>query len=167
MGAQPPNTILGWEGGKKKIAKQQEPFCYNGINMTTRLILAIFSTLLEEVALAVIVLWGLPQLGIYIPLAGLIALMVAWGAFSVFIYRLGSRALRRKPVIGLLPMVDSRGKVVSPLAQEGLVKIKGELWQAASAGERIDAGEKVIVVDQDGLKLVVRKISNSDLEETE
>jgi len=167
LGAQPPNTILGWEGGKKKIAKQQEPFCYNGINMTTRLVLAVISTLLEEAALAVIVLWGLPQIGVHIPLPGLIALMVAWGAFSVFIYRLGSRALRRKPVIGLLPMVGSRGKVVSPLAQEGLVKIKGELWQAKSAGEEIDAGEKVIVVDQDGLKLVVRKISNSDLEGTE
>ena len=135
--------------------------------MSTRLILAIISTLLEEAALVAIVLWGLPQIGVHIPLPGLIALMVAWAAFSVFTYRMGSRALRRKPVIGLLPMVDSRGKVVSPLVQEGLVRIKGELWQATSAGERIDAGEKVIVVDQEGLKLVVRKISNSDLEETE
>ena len=130
--------------------------------MNIRLILAIFSTLLEEAALVAIVLWGLPQLGIHIPLGVLIALMVAWGAFSVFTYRLGSRALRREPVIGLLPMLGSRGKVVSPLALDGLVKIKGELWQATSAGERIDAGKEIIVVDQDGLKLIVRKISNSD-----
>jgi len=135
--------------------------------MNIRLILAVISTLLEEAVVAAIVLWGLPQLGIHIPLAGLIALMVAWAAFSVFTYRMGSRALRRKPVIGLLPMVGSRGKVVSPLVQEGLVRIKGELWQATSASEKIDTGEKVIVVDQEGLKLVVRKISNSDLEETE
>ena len=135
--------------------------------MTTRLVLAIFSTLLEEAALVAIVLWGLPQLGIHIPLAGLIALMVAWGGFSVFIYRMGSRALRRKPVVDLLPMIGSRGKVVSPLALDGQVRIKGELWQATSAGERIDAGEEVIVVDQDGLKLIVRKLSNSDLEGTE
>ena len=135
--------------------------------MTTRLVLAIISTLLEEAALAVIVLWGLPQLEIYIPLAGLIALMVVWGVFSVFIYRMGSRALRRKPVVDLLPMVGSRGKVVSQLALDGQVRIKGELWQATSAGERIDAGEEVIVVDQEGLKLIVRKISNSDLKGTE
>ena len=75
--------------------------------MSVRLILAIFSTLLEEAALVVIVLWGLPQLGIRIPLAGLIALMVAWGAFSVFTYRMGSRALRRKPLVGLADMVGS------------------------------------------------------------
>jgi len=135
--------------------------------MTTRLVLAIISTLLEEAAVVAIVLWGLPQLEIYIPLAGLIALMVVWGVFSVFIYRMGSRALRRKPVVDLLPMVGSRGKVVSQLALDGQVRIKGELWQATLAGERIDAGEEVIVVDQEGLKLIVRKISNSDLKGTE
>ena len=70
--------------------------------MSGRLILAILSTLMEETALAVIVLLGLPYLGIHnFPLAGLIVLMVAWGAFSIIIYRMGSQALRRKPVIGL------------------------------------------------------------------
>ena len=58
--------------------------------MTARLVIAILSTLLEEAALVAIVLWGLPQLAIYIPLPGLITLMVAWGAFSIFTYRMGS-----------------------------------------------------------------------------
>ena len=143
------------------------PFCYNGIKMTARLIFAILSTLMEEAALVVIVLWGLPQLGIQIPLAGLIALMAAWLAFSVFIYQMGSRALRKKPIVGLPAMVGSKGKVVSPLAPEGLIKIKGELWVAKSAGRRIDAGEEIIVVGQDGLKLIVRKGNANDLTGTE
>ncbi len=130
--------------------------------MTIRLILAIFSTLLEEAAIAVIVLWGLPQLDIHIPLAGLIAMMVAWGAFSTFTYRMGSRALRRKPEIGLPDMVGSKGEVVSPLDPEGLIKIKGELWVSTSAGGRIDTGEEVTVAGQDGLKLIVRKSNISD-----
>ena len=125
--------------------------------MTIRLILAIVSTLLEEAALAVVVLWGLPQLGIHIPLAGLIALMVAWGAYAVISYRIGSRALGKKPEVGLPHMVGSKGKVVSPLEPEGLIRIKGELWIAKSAGGRIDIGEEVTVAGQDGLKLVVRK----------
>jgi len=129
--------------------------------------LAIVSTLIEETALVVIVLLGLPHLGIRIPLAGLIALMVAWGAFSVITYRMGSRALRRKPVVGLPAMVGSKGKVVSPLVPEGLVKIKGELWVAKSTSGRIDIGEKVTVVGQDGLKLDVDKDSTSDLKGTE
>jgi len=134
--------------------------------MKGRLIIAIVSTVLEEAALAVIVLFGLPKLGIQIPLAGLIALMAAWAASSVITYRMGSRALRRKPAVGLADMVGSKAKVVSPLAPEGLVRIKGELWRAKSAGHRIEAGEEVIVVGQDGLKLAVRKSSPSDLEGT-
>ena len=124
--------------------------------------MAIVSTLLEEAALAVVVLWGLPQLGIHIPLAGLIALMVAWGAYAVISYRIGSRALGKKPEVGLPDMVGSKGKVVSPLDPEGLVKIKGELWIAKSAGGRIDIGDEVTVAGQDGLKLVVRKSNISD-----
>ena len=126
--------------------------------MMARLIVAIFSTLLEEVALAVIVLWGLPQIDIYIPLPGLIIMMVAWVVISVTLYRMGSRALRRKPVTGLSDMVDSRGKVVSPLAPDGVIKIKSELWEAKTAGRKIKTGEVVTVVEQDGLKLIVRKI---------
>ena len=70
--------------------------------MTGRLIIAIISTVLEEAAIVVVVLFGLPQLGINMPLAGLIALMVVWLVWSVIIYRIGSRALRRKP-LDILP----------------------------------------------------------------
>jgi len=133
--------------------------------MTGRLIMAIISTLLEETAIAVIVLWGLPHVGIHIPLAGLIAIMAVWGAFSVFIYQMGSRALRRKPVVGLPDMADSKGKVVSPLNPEGTIRIKGELWDATSAEGSINTGEEVTVVAQEGLKLVVQK--SSDLKANE
>ncbi len=131
--------------------------------MTGRLILSIFSSLLEETAIVVIVLWGLPQLDIHIPLGGLIAMMVVWGAISVITYRMGSRALSRKPEI-VLPLISSKGKVVSPIAPDGMVRIKGELWQATSASGNIGIGEKVTVVGQDGLKLVVREDSNNNLE---
>lgn len=133
--------------------------------MTARLITAIISTLLEEAALVVIVLWGLPKIGIQIPLAGLIALMVAWCAWSVYTYRMGSRALKLKPV--LPSMVGSKGRVTSPLVPQGLVRIKSELWIATSTSGKIDIGEEVIVVEQDGLKLIVDKGGASDSQETE
>lgn len=133
--------------------------------MTGRLILAIISTLLEETAIAVIVLLGLPRLGIYMPLPGLIAVMVLWLVYSVVTYRAGSRALMRKPVINI-PVIGSKGKVVSPLVPEGLIKIKSELWMAKSAGKKLDVGSEVIVVEQDGLKLVVRESNPGNLEKT-
>jgi membrane-bound serine protease (ClpP class) len=134
--------------------------------MKGRLIIAIVSTTLEEAALAVGVLWGLPKLGIHIPLWVLIIVMLAWGAYTVITYRMGSRALRRKPMHGLTAMLGSEGKVVSPLVPEGMVRIKGELWRAKSASGRVDTGVEVTVMGQDGLKLVVRKRSLGDLEGT-
>jgi len=140
--------------------------------MMGRLIWAIISNILEAVAILVIVLWGLPRIGIDMSLAGLIALavtlMVAWLAYSVITYRMGSRALRKKPVAGLPNMVGSKGKVVSPLVPEGLVRIRGELWVARSAGGEMGQGGEVVVVGQDRLKLVVReKSAADDSEETE
>ena len=135
--------------------------------MKGRLIIAIVSTLLEEAALAAGVLWGLPKLDIHIPLWVLIIVMAAWGAYSVITYRMGSRALMKKPIVGLLDMAGGEGRVVSPLVPEGMVRIKGELWMAKSVSERMDTGEEVTVVGQDGLKLIVRKRSSGDLEETE
>jgi len=133
-----------------------------------RLILGIISTLLEEVALVAIVLWALPQIGVHIPLPGLIALMVVWLAYSVVTYRMGSRALMKKQLVGLPDMIGSEGKVVSPLAPEGLVRIKGELWVAKLASGEMKPDGEVIVVGQDGLKLVVRERSTTnDLERTE
>jgi len=134
-----------------------------GRKITARLIIAIFSTLLWEAALVAIVLWGLPKLGIEIPLAGLIGLIVALGAYSVITYRIGSRALRRKPIIGLPNMIGTKGRVASSLAPEGTVKISDELWEATSVTNSIEAGEKITVVAQDRLKLVVRKSSMADL----
>ncbi len=130
--------------------------------MSGRLIWAILSTLLEETAITVVVLVGLPELGIYVPLGVLIALMVVWATLAVIFYRMGSRALRRKPMVGLLTMVGGKGKVVSPLDPKGVIRINGELWRAKSAVARIDVGEEVIVKAQDGTKLIVVKYDQED-----
>ena len=130
--------------------------------ITPRLILAVLSTLLEEAAILVIVLWGLPELGVSIPTAGLIAIMVLWAAVSVAIYQVGTRALEKGPVIGLPDMIGSRGKAVGPLVPGGVVRIKSELWEAESAGGEIGAGEEISVVGQQNLKLTVRKLENEE-----
>ena len=131
--------------------------------MNIRLTLTILATLVEEMAVILIVLLVLPRLGIHIPLPVFIALMAGLGVWAVISYRAASRALRKKPIVGLPAMVGSQGKVVSPLAPGGFVRIKDELWEAKSGGRRINTGEEVIVVKQNGLKLVVRKSTSGDL----
>jgi len=126
---------------------------------TARLILAIVSTSLEEVAIVAIWRWLLPEFGIELPLAVLIAVMVGWAAFGTALFVFTTRTLKRQTVVGLPTMMGSKGKVASPLVPEGMVKIKGELWGATSAEGNVDKGEQVEVVGEDGLKLVVRKVS--------
>ena len=125
--------------------------------MTTRLIIAVFTTLLEEAAIAVVALWLLPKIDVHLPLFVLVIIMLAWAAYAVTTYRLGTRALKRKLMVGLPGMVGARGRVVSDLAPEGTVRIKGELWDSKAEGRRINAGVWVTVVGQEGLKLIVRR----------
>lgn len=120
-----------------------------------RLVLAIASTSLEEVALWIIWRWGLPQLGIELPFSVLVVVMVAWAAFAVIMFIFVTKTLRRQVVVGLPTMVGSKGKVASPLAPEGFVSIKSELWGARSTEGNVDKGERVTVVGQDGLMLIV------------
>ncbi len=128
----------------------------------SRLVFAILATLGEEIALALFVLLGLPRLGVKLPLGGLIAMMAGLAVYGVISYRLGSRALLKKPLAGFTDMVGSRGTVIEPLSPKGTIKIKGELWEAESTKNKIDVGEEVTVIEQQGLKLIVRK-SSADL----
>ena len=133
--------------------------------MSIRLRLAILATLAEEIAIVLIVFLVLPRFGVHIPRPALIGLVVGvavWGGISC---RLVKRALEKKSMVGLPAMVGTRGRVIKPLAPKGLVKIKNELWEAKSAGHKIDIGEEVIVVEQNGLKLSVRRNSRGSLEE--
>ena len=125
--------------------------------ISARLIIAIITTAFEEAAIAVVILWLLPKIDVHLPLAVLIILMLAWAGFAVFSYRMGSRALKRKPEGGLADMLGTRGEVVRRLDPEGMVRIKGELWKAKSAGRKIESGEEVTVVGQKGLKLIVER----------
>ncbi len=129
--------------------------------MTARLILSIVSDIFEEVALVVVWRWGLPQLGIHLHVSILIAVMVAWAAYSLITYRIGSRALRRQTPLGLPSLVGGTAKVTKRLDPEGMVMIEGELWQAKSEEGNVDIGEEVMVVHQNGLKLMVRKVGKS------
>ena len=125
--------------------------------MTGRLILAIISTILEECAIVANVLWALPRINIHIPLWGMILIMVAWASYSIFTFRMGTRALKREQPIGMPNMIGTRGKVVTPLAPEGLVRIRSELWVAKAEDGEIESGTEVTVIDQERLKVVVRQ----------
>ncbi len=124
---------------------------------TARLVLAIFSTAAVEAALFAIWRWILPEWEIEIPLAVLIGVMTAYVVFAVVEFWLVTRVLKRQTIVGLPTMTGSKGKAVTSLTPEGQIIIKSELWGAEAIDGDIDRGKVVMVVGQDGLKLIVRK----------
>ena len=114
---------------------------------------SIITSLLEEAALAAVVLWVLPRLGINIPLWGLILMMLALGACEYVSYRIGKNTLEKKPIVW--PDIGSRGITTTQLASRGYVKVGSELWKAASTSSDMDEGKEVVVVGVEGLTLLV------------
>ena len=125
------------------------------------IVYSIITGLLGEVGLAAVVLWLLPLLGVNIPIWVLILLMVAYAVKEGITYRIGARALQRKPVVSLEGMVGCYGKATTPLAPDGYIRVEGELWWAFSTGPEIDEGNEVVIVDVKRLTLFVAPLSNN------
>lgn len=103
--------------------------------------------------LALLVVWVLAALGVLSVWVGalLAATMVAKDVLSY-------RAMRRyyTPEPAERRLVDQRAVAVTPLSPRGLVRVRGELWQACiSSGEGVPAGALVRVRDVQGLLLIV------------
>ena len=123
-----------------------------------RILITVLFLLLDDIAIVLIILLILWGLGLSLSLWALIILVVGMGALSVILYRLISPALKQKQVTGAEGMIGLEGKVVTSLAPEGLIKVRGELWKASStSNSAINADEEVLVVGLEGLKLLVRR----------
>jgi membrane-bound ClpP family serine protease len=121
-----------------------------------RLLIAIITSLLDEAIIVAAIIWGLPRLGVDIPLYGIILICIAFVIYAVSFYLIGSNILRKKPMPGFTQMVGVEGRTVSRLDPRGFVRVEGELWESKAESGSIQSGVDVIVVDQYGLKLVVR-----------
>jgi len=129
-------------------------FKTTGTSVLGYTIYAIIGTLLEQAAVVIIVLWGLPRIDVHIPWWGLATIMVIMLAYSYFTYRMGIAVLGRKPVVVPDSLIGCEGKVATPLDPKGYVKVRGELWKAFSES-KLEAGDDIVVTGIDGIKLIV------------
>lgn len=123
----------------------------------TRLLLAIGSTSLEEVAIWAAWRWLLPEFGVNLHVGVLVGVMVGWGAFCTWLFIFTTHALNKQKPVGLPSMVGAEGSAAGKLAPDGMVKIHGELWSALSEQGDLLPGEDIVVTGEEGLKLLVRK----------
>lgn len=146
IGNSGPNSLNGW-GKNLPISKD---------TVKRILILSV-----DEITVAVFLLWGLPVLGVRLPTGATVGIIAGLIARSVITYRLAKPALLKKPRVGLSSMTGIRGRVLEPIDPEGLVTVQSELWKARCAdeglSESLQAGSEIVVIDRKGLTLYVCK----------
>ncbi|MGQ9655342.1 MAG: NfeD family protein [Thermodesulfobacteriota bacterium] len=86
----------------------------------------------------------------------LIPTVVVVSGFFAVVAALAFRAYMRKPEVGSKAMIGQVGEAMTRLDPRGKVFVRGEIWNAMS-DEVIESGEKVEVVEIQGLNLKVKK----------
>lgn len=118
---------------------------------------------IDDIVVLAFLIWGLPVLGVHLPLGVIIGITAGLITKSVITYRLAKPALVRKPRAGFDDMTGTRGKVLEPIDPEGLIIVDGEVWKARYNDESLTGnrrvGSEAIVVNREGLTLIVRNCS--------
>lgn len=87
-----------------------------------------------------------------------IAVAVASAAFFVFALGAVLKARRRKVAVGVEELIGSVTKAETDINEDGgFVKVRGELWKARSKKGSIRKGERVKIVDREGLTVIVER----------
>ena len=110
-----------------------------------------------SMALGSLMLFDAPDVGFRISWWVIAPTVVATAGLFLFVVGAGLRALTRRPMLGAAGLVGEVGVARGALAPQGQVALHGELWKAVSAGEPVDDGTAVRVVDVQGLTLKVVK----------
>lgn len=101
-----------------------------------------------------------PEDYLRIPISTIILVVGTTAAIFTFIIGAALRSVGRQPVSGQEGMIGETGTVQERIAPAGTVFLHGSFWKAQSSNSTpIEAGETVRVVDVEGLKLTVEKVT--------
>jgi membrane-bound serine protease (ClpP class) len=95
------------------------------------------------------------------PLVTAATLAIAF-AYHQFALRPALERMRLRPLTDDdASLIGARGRVVRSLAPIGTIHVQGESWTAQS-DEPIPMGEEVVVVERDGLRLIVEAVKHKN-----
>lgn len=92
-----------------------------------------------------------------VSLSAIVAVALVTGLFFAFAVTKVVQARRRPSVTGREGLIGRFGEARTPLEPEGMVFVRGELWQAESLDGSLEKGERVEVVGMAGFRLQVRR----------
>jgi membrane-bound ClpP family serine protease len=119
--------------------------------------LIVLAALLDDVAVLALIFVILWFFDVKLPLSAMIAIGLVFGTVVFIVHRAVVPSLRRKKITGAEGMLGLTGEVTQPLTPKGVVKIKGEYWNAESVEGEISVGEDVEVLGVKGLNLEFRR----------
>ena len=105
--------------------------------------------LLLSPVFGLLIFWFLP-LWIAVPVYGVIVLL------SILLYAATVRMMRLPQITGVHSLVQRPGIVIDVGGRSPRVRVGDEIWQALST-DRLQVGDRVSVVKQDGLILEVER----------
>jgi membrane-bound serine protease (ClpP class) len=79
--------------------------------------------------------------------------------FALLSYKVG-KAIRLRSQMGPDTLIEATGVTRSEMNPMGVVRVKGEMWRARAIDEHIEEGKTVVVVEREGLLLIVKKQDN-------
>jgi membrane-bound serine protease (ClpP class) len=121
----------------------------------TKFILIILDELLIGCFIIYLLFSYTADLWIFVLVAVMLIIVIIFIAY-IFLPHL------KNPVTGIEGMVGMRGVVIKPLNPNGMVKIRGEIWNAKSLNSMVDKGEKIIVEKVNNLSLLVKKVHKDE-----
>jgi membrane-bound serine protease (ClpP class) len=91
-------------------------------------------------------------------LAIIVGITGASVVFFLFAMSAVLKMRKKRAKVGAEELIGHVTKAETDIDEEGgTIKLKGERWNARTSGERLKKGEKVEVVDRDGLTLLVKR----------
>jgi len=119
-------------------------------------IYSLISSSIEELAIAALLLWLLPLLGVKVPPWLSITVLALFPVYCYIMYRIGHPTVLYRDATGADSIIGSTGTVES-IRPEVFVRVQGELWKADCADGNLKEGEEVTVTAIDGLSLTVSR----------
>ncbi len=119
-------------------------------------VLAFSGIIVFLTAMILIFIWHVPVPTIFLNVT--IPTFVVLFILSIVIIILAWKAHKKKPIIGEKTLIGKKAKCIKTIDKDspGIVEIYGEMWTAVS-DERIEKGETVVIINQESLKLKVKK----------
>lgn len=115
----------------------------------------------DEILIGLVVLILLTTLG-FLDVFMAIIIGIGMGAIIVVYAHILLKPQFLKPKVGAETMIGKRCRSITPIKPTGEVQVNGEYWSAIST-KPINENIEVEIIGFNGLKLRVRKVTNTDL----